>query len=412
MQTIAIQEAKAKHWEDLTGAISTLVSFWKTHLETGQKTTFGTIIDDPDYERVDSYLAHCLLAHLKTEFPEFEQVERWQNLLRADTKPELVRTLLLIEYRRTFEGICPICQGYEAAIPTMKTKDAVLAFMAYHNAEGSAAATMEHYGLPLNRFVECHSDLPTEPEPVEEFLTQWTGTTRRDYYKVIRSFYRWLNGRYGITDPTAKMKLPKAKRKVVASLSMREIERLLGQALSKRDKAALMVLVGCGLRVGEASNLKFGNIEGDRLKIQDGKTGGRLVPLYPEIKESLLALKDGHGNSDFVFWGEHPHQPLKVAGFQRLVKKAFELAQIEGKRASPHTLRHSFGRNWIAQGGDTISLKDILGHTNLNTTQIYSTLATEDLVAKNEKHNPLLAINRSLASADRSISPPDGNLAQ
>lgn len=183
-----------------------------------------------------------------------------------------------------------------------------------------------------------------------------------------------------------------------------------------RDRAIVLVLSGCGLRVSEAVNLTFGDVLDDVLIIKDAKgakSGGRKVPLNQEIKQALLDLKDGHDVSEPIFWGTHPTQPLKQAGIAGVVKKAFQSAGIEGKRASPHTPRHTFARNWITQGGDIASLQRILGHENLATTQRYLALVVEDLVDKNQKHNPLSGmLDQRLSAADDRLSLLDPNISQ
>jgi site-specific recombinase XerD len=115
-------------------------------------------------------------------------------------------------------------------------------------------------------------------------------------------------------------------------------------------------------------------------------------------------LKNGHKQDAPVFWGVHPTKPLAYAGFTGIVQKAFKKAEIDGKRASPHTLRHTFGRNWITQGGDVASLKAILGHANIAMTQQYMTLSIEDLVSKNKQYNPLISM------ADDRLTVPDDRL--
>jgi len=268
----------------------------------------------------------------------------------------------------------------------------------------------------LKKFSEKHPMLPVEPEPIQKFLEQWNGVTRRNYFKIIRSFYRWLTTRYGIVNPTDRMELPKVKKKIVESLSPEEVVQLLEQPRSRRDRAALLLLVGCGLRAGEVVGLTFGDIGTETLAIRSSKTdrGVRTVPLLPEIRSAMLALKNGNNENAPIFWGEHPHKPLQVPGLQGIVKKAFAAAGIKGKKASPHTLRHTFGRNWVIQGGDSHSLRDILGHSSIQTTEQYVALADSDLITKNKKHNPLKVLAQEPkaehAQPDNSLSPDDHSL--
>jgi len=415
----AIEEAKSEHWKELSDTAAQILGFWREDAEHPHYIGDNAcIITDDQFELIDGVIAQSLLAHLKAEFGEFADIAKWQQLLFLGHAKALGK-LVIVAKRRTFKGECDICRDYQTGAPvSLSTTEAVTAFLESHKAKGSSPHTIKHYQSCLSKFVASYKDLPSEPEPIENFLEQWEGSTKRDYFKLIRNLYRFLNKRHGTINPTNKMDLPKVKGKVVSSLSSGELRRLCKVAKSsKRDNAILLLLSGTGIRVGEASNLKFGDIEEDTLKV-DGKTGGCVVPLFPQVRDALLVLKDGHGASDFVFWGEHPHQPLGVAGFQRVVKKSFTEAGITGKRASPHTLRHSFARNWITQGGDAVSLKAILGHASLEMTQRYVNLAVENLQSKNSRHNPLLCLGSlsqpdgSISSADRSISPIDVSLSR
>lgn len=165
--------------------------------------------------------------------------------------------------------------------------------------------------------------------------------------------------------------------------------------------------------MSEAVNLTFKDIVEDVVIIKNGKTGNRTVPLKPEIKKALLTLKDGHDASEPIFWGTHPTQPLKQAGFAGIVKKAFQNAGIEDKHSSPHMLRPTFVKNRITQDGDVASLRRILGHDNLETMQRYLALSIEELVGKNQKHNPLSdMLDRRLSTDDDGLSPLDPHIPQ
>lgn len=299
----------------------------------------------------------------------------------------------------------------------MLTKPLIDAYLECLKNEGRSNNTIGLCSSLLRRLEREHEYLSTKPETLERFLSRFKhDTTRNDYYKVLRWFYKWLSGRYSFPNPTDEMRAPKVKKKVVPSLSRNELEKFIRQAYTMRDRAIVLVLSGCGLRVSEAVNLTFGDVLDDVLIIKDAKgakSGGRKVPLNQEIKQALLDLKDGHDVSEPIFWGTHPTQPLKQAGIAGVVKKAFQSAGIEGKRASPHTPRHTFARNWITQGGDIASLQRILGHENLATTQRYLALVVEDLVDKNQKHNPLSGmLDQRLSAADDRLSLLDPNISQ
>jgi len=106
------------------------------------------------------------------------------------------------------------------------------------------------------------------------------------------------------------------------------------------------------------------------------------VPLSKQIGDALLPLRDRHMLDDPVFWGSRPIQPLGHAGFLNIVRKALKNTDMEGKMVSPHTLSYTFSTNWITQGGEAVSLKNIMGHLSLERTQQYVSSASEDLVSR------------------------------
>lgn len=420
----ALEKAKIKHWNELVTQANHILTLWRKFCEGPHPRDgySGYVVGEEYLIEMDELLGEGLLSHLSAEFPEdFQGVKKFTDLLSLDIPNGAISKLRLIAQRRTFDGtFCQVCKAWQESFPASKqifTSPIIAAYLESHKNNGSSKNTLSLYGSLLTRFAETFRILPTEPEPIEQFLGQFPhDTTRYDYYKILRWFYKWAGSRYSIPNPTDKMRAPKVKKKVVPSLSRKELEKVIRQSYTKRDRAIILLLSGCGLRVSEAVNLKFRDVFDDVLIIKDAegvKTGGRNVPLGPEIRKALLDLKDGHDASDAIFWGTHPTQPLKQAGFAGVVKKAFQDAGIEGKRPSPHTLRHTFARNWITQGGDVASLQRILGHENLETTQRYFALGIEELVNKNQKHNPLSdMLDQRLSTDDDRLSTLDHNISQ
>ncbi len=134
-----------------------------------------------------------------------------------------------------------------------------------------------------------------------------------------------------------------------------------------------------------------------------GKTGERVVPASPEIIAAQLALCNLHGVDEPLYWGTHPTQPLGSAGFQQLTLKAFQLAGITGRRASPHTLRHTFARICVINGMDISVLKELMGHARIATTEKYLCFAQREIDDKYRRYSPLshLTDRRLLAADDR-----------
>lgn len=393
----AIEVARTKHWQDMSVAAEATVNYlriWQDkcgHLPDERICNLWLDAKYFDKFRPAKYYNY-LDEHLKAEFPEYKWPSDWEFVQIKDIE-EIVGKLSIIAARRTFENtVCSVCEQWQST-PRMEQisgEEAVKRYIASCEARGLSKNTLEMYDSTLKRYIEATPQLPKDPQAIEAFLNQFTaGNSRLTHFKVIKGFHRFLYENYDIANPMNKMKTPKVKKTIPDSLSQEEVIKLFNQPMSDRDRTALMVMVGCGIRVGEAVNLKFSDIEDEQLKVS-GKTGARNVPLRQDIRQSLLSLRNGHKDDDPIFWGEHPHQPLREAGFQGLVKKTFQQADITGKRASPHTLRHTFGRNWIVQGGDVVSLKVIMGHSSLEMTQRYTNLSPNEIISKNKKFNPLI----------------------
>jgi integrase/recombinase XerD len=157
---------------------------------------------------------------------------------------------------------------------------------------------------------------------------------------------------------------------------------LLALPLNPRDKVLILLLVDTGIRIGEALNMTFGDIQ-DTFILVNGKTGEREVPISPDVRELLLNL----GQRGHIFKGTKG--PLQQSGAYRVVKKTFQLAGIPAKKWGAHTLRHTFGRQYIMAGGDLVSLQRIMGHANISTTRIYAELDLRDITIQHHKFSPI-----------------------
>lgn len=112
--------ALAKHWEDLAQVAAKLDAMWGEHFDSGRVVEDHDYIADVDLAWVESpsarfaYKVKQLLSHLKTEFPkEFEGIDSWSDLLKSPLPKGCLRRIMLVSKRRTFEGTCEICQGWQ-----------------------------------------------------------------------------------------------------------------------------------------------------------------------------------------------------------------------------------------------------------------------------------------------------------
>jgi integrase/recombinase XerD len=188
-------------------------------------------------------------------------------------------------------------------------------------------------------------------------------------------------------DLSQRLVLVRYPRKLPAVLSVEEVGRLLEAAPGIKYKAALGTAYGAGLRVSEIAALKTDDIDSTRMliRVERGKGGkDRNAMLSPQLLALLrLWWREGkqlgvmlpHG---WLFQGRSCTEPVSTRQLNRAVRGAAEAADIR-KRVSPHTLRHSFATHLLEQGVDIRVIQVLLGHSNLDTTALYTRVATRTI---------------------------------
>lgn len=199
----------------------------------------------------------------------------------------------------------------------------------------------------------------------------------------IRAFYRVLVKNHIITyDPTLNLESPKIEKKMPQILSISEVEQLLSlpdvsEPKGARDKAMLEVLYATGIRVTELVNLDVGDVNLDLGYIKCNGNKERIIPIG---KIALNALKVYINNFRKEFVKDESEKALFLnfhgermtrQGFWKIIKHYATKANIE-KEITPHTLRHSFAAHLIENGADLKSVQQMLGHSDISTTQIYA----------------------------------------
>ena len=218
----------------------------------------------------------------------------------------------------------------------------------------------------------------------------------------LKSFFRYLVFKSIIpNDPSSEVETPKLLKSIPKSISEKEVEPLLAAPDEKtdiglRDKTMIETLYSCGLRISELTNLELLNLnlrQGVIRVIGKGQKE-RLVPMGDQLigllelyisfsRKNLLNKR----HSDFLFLSTRGQRMTRQSFWHRI--KHYCLASgFEPDKISPHVLRHAFATHLLNNGADLRVVQLLLGHSDLNTTQIYTEVARQRLKRLHTEHHP------------------------
>jgi site-specific recombinase XerD len=215
---------------------------------------------------------------------------------------------------------------------------------------------------------------------------------------TLRFFFRVTLKRHDIVEHTHFIHEP---RKLPVVLSPEEVARLLDAAPGLKYKAALSVAYGAGLRATEVISLKVSDIDSKRMiiRVEQGKgRKDRYVMLSPHLLNLLRAWWKAARPRGWLFPGRDPGQPMTTRQLNRACHAAAHMAEIN-KRVSLHTLRHSFATHLLEQNIDVRVIQVLLGHAKLDTTALYTRVATKTI---SEVMSPL----EHIALRRKEVRPP------
>lgn len=216
----------------------------------------------------------------------------------------------------------------------------------------------------------------------------------------IKSFYKFLViQKYITNNPSDSIFQPKLKKSLPNILTEEEVLKLLDIKLtdnfSYRNKAMLELMYASGLRVSELVNLKLQDIDLNQDIIRTFGKGSkeRVIPIGDYAKEYLEKyIYEYRGSmlkkeaSEYLFLNNHGKKMTRQ-GFFKIIKK---IAQEKGinKELSPHTIRHSFASHLLKYGADLRTIQELLGHSDISTTQIYTHITNEQLKKNYKDYHP------------------------
>ena len=209
----------------------------------------------------------------------------------------------------------------------------------------------------------------------------------------IKAFHKYLSENYEVIDISTKINTPKFYRKLPNILTIEEVDNLLDIKLDTpfdyRNKAMLELMYSSGLRVSELINLELSDIDlnnnyvrcfgkGSKERIVPvGEYSSKYLSIY--INEYRDSMKKGY-YTEKIFLNNHGREMTRQ-GFFKIIKKIAKDKDIN-KNITPHMLRHSFATHLLNNGADLRTIQEMLGHSSISTTQIYTNV-TNDILKEN-----------------------------
>ncbi len=217
---------------------------------------------------------------------------------------------------------------------------------------------------------------------------------------ALRSFYKFLIINKKIdSSPMNLVNPPKLSKKIPKVLNVEEVDKLLNINLENefdyRNKAMLELMYACGLRVSEIVELKLTDIDliNSVVKVFGKGSKERIIPIGEYANAALTIYINHYRNillknkiSDYLFINNQGNKMSRI-GFFKMLKN---LALKEGIKRdfSPHTLRHSFATHLLDSGADLRSIQELLGHSSISTTQIYTHVSKENIRKDYDEFHP------------------------
>ena len=280
--------------------------------------------------------------------------------------------------------------------PSRAWQDALAAFRREQQTRGASAGTTRAYGRDLLELADWASRRGREPgELVYRDLRGFAAhlSERRLAKSSIarklaaaRSFHdHLLNSGAAEHNPAELLPAPKREQRLPRVLAPDEVAQLLDRIpartpLELRDRALFEIAYSCGLRAEEIISLDVGDVDFDSETVRTTGKGRktRVVPVGEPAQRALRrylevarrALESGHGEEPALFLSRRGRR-LSPSDVRRRLAKWIREAAIAG-RVSPHTLRHSFATHLLEGGADLRSIQELLGHSSVSTTQIYT----------------------------------------
>ena len=263
-------------------------------------------------------------------------------------------------------------------------------FCSYLRTRNYSPHTIENYGrdlrlffAPLQKALRAVSWRDIEHFIQQQHQAQLAATTINRRLHALKHFFDYLvmERQTLVTNPVKPSHLLRQGRPLPKKLSQDQVRLLFTQITNPLDHALYLLILRCGLRVSEVARLRRSDLDWEQqsLRIDQGKgRKDRVVYVSADALAALrtcLAVRPAAVPGEVVFWNQkRPHRALSSKGMQ---KKMERYAKAAGIKASCHSLRHTFASNLLEEGAEVISIKELLGHASMESSERYAKLSNQ-----------------------------------
>lgn len=290
--------------------------------------------------------------------------------------------------------------------------------------KGLSLNTVSSYYLDLMKFHRFSSEKNNDfKNPGAFFFQEFLGSlaeaglkgkSRARFYSSIKGFYKFLMKKGEIKEfPFKDLDYPFVAKKLPEFLTIEEIEKMLSVSFRKgsaksnieksaekrqfediRNRAILHLLYACGLRISELGGLRIENFNFDMnfIRVRGKGSKERIIPFesaFKDILKNYLVLRRSFASAAAggILFISRKGKPFSRQGLWKIIKKAALIAGIR-KNITPHMLRHTFATHLLEGGADLRSIQQMLGHSSISTTEIYTHTSVKHLQEQHAKFHP------------------------
>ncbi len=276
-------------------------------------------------------------------------------------------------------------------------------FLLSLKADGLSQATQEWYQWLLTAFVDAHYGLAVseiKPHDVRAYIVEirsrhYAADTVAAHIRAQHRFWKWAAAEYNLPNPMRGVKYPARRQPQPKAANLEDLEAMFQAAgegaYGARNRAMLLFMLDTGCRAAGLINLRLADVdfEARRALVTEKGSKTRFV-VFTELTARLLKEWMQYRADDVpvMFYDLKTKKPLKRNGLYQMFRRVARRAGIEG-RFNPHSLRHTFAREYIINGGDLATLARLLGHRDVSTTVSHYAIFTDaEIAEKHERFSP------------------------